>query len=451
VCLVAIGGCEGDRRPNDYVHGAQYDDEAGSTRSGPVPRRLASDTTVVSDSDEATATEAPAEQVLAALGQVIRAVSSSGFVLEDVLQTIITSAVELSRADFGNALRHDEEANVYRVIAYHGDVKPAYWALVTETLYRPDRGSMIGRTLVERRPVQIVDVLEDPEYTAWDVQKAGGYRTIMGVPMIRGEDVIGLFVLWRNRVEPFTDRQVSMLSTFADQAVLAIDNLRLFQTIEQQRTELARYAPQAASLISSEGGEQMLAGHRREITALFSDLRGFTAFAESAEPEEVLGVLRQYHGAIGEIVTRAGGAVEHFAGDGLMVYFNDPVTLEDHANAAAGAAIEIRDRFEEMAAGWSRRGYELGLGIGMALGFATLGRIGFEGRFEYGAVGNIVILASRLSDIAAPNEILISQRLNALVEERFVTEPIDDQTLKGFSRPVPTFRLIRPRQGRAAD
>ena len=322
----------------------------------------------------APAPEAPAEQVLAALGQVIRAVSSSGFVLEDVLQTIITSAVELSHADFGNVLRHDEEANVYRVIAYHGDVKPAYWALVTETLYRPDRGSMIGRTLVERRPVQIVDVLEDTEYTAWDVQKAGGYRTIMGVPMMRGEDVVGLFVLWRNRVEPFTEQQISMLSTFADQAVLAIDNLRLFQTIEQQRSELARYAPQAAALISSEGGEQLLAGHRREITALFADLRGFTAFAESSEPEEVFGVLRAYHSTVGEVVIAAGGAVEHFAGDGLMAFFNDPVPLEEHARMAAGAAVEIRDRFEEMAAGWSRRGYELGLGIGMALGYATLGR-----------------------------------------------------------------------------
>ena len=240
---------------------------------------------------------------------------------------------------------------------------------------------MIGRTLVERRPVQIVDVLEDKEYAAWDVQEAGGYGTIMGVPMIRGDDVIGLFVLWRNRVEPFTEQQISMLSTFADQAVLAIDNLRLFQTIEQQRSELARYAPQAAALMSSEGGAAAALRTSRDHRP-FADLRGFTAFAESSEPEEVFGVLRAYHSTVGEAVIAAGGAVEHFAGDGLMAFFNDPVPLEDHAKMAAGAAVGIRDRFEEMAAGWSRRGYELGLGIGMALGYATLGRNRLRGSFR---------------------------------------------------------------------
>lgn len=386
--------------------------------------------------------EAAPEAVLAALGEVIRTISHSGFDLEDVLQTIIRSAVELSGADFGNILRHDDEADVYRVIAYHGEVRQAYWDMVTKTLYRPDRGTMIGRTLVERRPVQIVDVMEDPEYTAWEVQKAGGFRTIMGVPMMRNEQLIGLFVLWRTRVEPFTDRQISLLTTFADQAVLAIDNLRLFQTIEKQRTELARYAPQAAALIASERGDELLAGHRREITAMFADLRGFTSFAEAAEPEEVLGVLREYHAAVGSIVLGKGGTVEHFAGDGLMAFFNDPQQLPDHQFVAAQAALEIRDRFDSLAAGWRKRGYELGLGIGLAVGFATLGRIGFEGRFDYGAVGNVVILASRLSDAAGPAEILISQRLNAMVEERVATEPLPALTLKGFSKPVPVFRVL---------
>ena len=385
--------------------------------------------------------EAGTEDVLAALGQVIRAVSSSGFDLDDVLKTIITSAVELSRADFGNVLLHDEEADVYRVIAYHGDVRPAYWDMVTKTLYRPDRGTMIGRTLVERRPVQIVDVMEDPEYTAWEVQKAGGFRTIMGVPMMRNEDLIGLFVLWRTRVEPFTDSQISLLKTFADQAVLAIDNLHLFQTVENQRTELARYAPQAAALMASETGKDLLAGHRREITAMFADLRGFTTFAESAEPEEVLGVLREYHAAVGAIVVGAGGTVEHFAGDGLMAFFNDPTPIDHHQLAAVRAAIEIRERFNELAKGWRKRGYELGLGIGLAVGFATLGRIGFEGRFDYGAVGNVVILASRLSDAAEPGEILLSQRLNASVEEELKTEASAERSLKGFSKPVSVFRV----------
>lgn len=386
--------------------------------------------------------EAVPQDVLAALGEVIRVVSSSGFQLDEVLQTIIRHAVELSRADFGNIIRPEPAAGYFRVIAHHGDVKPEYWDIVAKNKYVPDRGSMIGRTLLERAPVQIKDVLEDPDYTAWDVQQAGQYRTLLGVPMLRGDEMIGLFVLTRYHVEPFTNQQISLLATFAGQAVLAIDSLRLFQTIENQRAELARYAPQAAELISTEGGAELLAGHRREITALFADLRGFTAFAESAEPEEVLGVLREYHAAVGEIVIGNGGTVEHFAGDGLMAFFNDPQRLENHQQVAVKSAVEIRNRFAALATGWSRRGYELGVGIGLAVGFATLGRIGFEGRLDYGAVGNVVILASRLSDIAPPGEILLSQRLNAVVEQSFATEPLPEQSLKGFSRPVPAFRVI---------
>jgi adenylate cyclase len=378
---------------------------------------------------------------LAALGEVIRAVSSSGFDLDQVLQAIIRHATELSGADFGNILRPDASGRYYQMVAFHGDVKPAYLEIVSEYEYVPDRGSMIGRTLVERAPVQIVDVLADPEYTAWEIQKAGGYRTLLGIPMQRGDETIGIFVVSRYEPRAFSDDQIAMLSTFADQAVLAIDNLRLFQTIQAQRTELARFAPEAAELMSTEAGAELLAGHRREITALFADLRGFTAFAESAEPEEVLGVLREYHAAVGEIVVGAGGTVEHFAGDGLMAFFNDPHKLEDHQRVAVDSAIKVRARFAELADGWSKRGYELGVGIGLAVGFATLGRIGFEGRFDYGAVGNVVILASRLSDAAAPGEILLSQRLNAAVEGSVPTEALPEKSLKGFSRPVQAFRV----------
>jgi class 3 adenylate cyclase len=153
-------------------------------------------------------------------------------------------------------------------------------------------------------------------------------------------------------------------------------------------------------------------------------------------------VLREYHATVGDVVDGAGGTVEHFAGDGLMAFFNDPLKIEDHGKVAVRAALEIRSRFDTMASGWSRRGYELGLGIGMALGFATLGRIGFEGRLDYGAVGNVVILASRLSDAAAPGEILVSQRLNAAIEDSFATEAAEELALKGFSKPVQAYRVI---------
>ncbi|MEP7158334.1 MAG: GAF domain-containing protein [Chloroflexota bacterium] len=395
----------------------------------------------MTEAERQTAAEAAPQDVLAALGEVIRAVSSSGFELDDVLQTIIRHAVELSRADFGNILRPEPDGDYYQMVAYHGEVTKEYLEIVTKYRYVPDRGSMIGRTLVEKRPAQIVDVLADPDYTAWEIQKAGNYRTLLGVPMLRGDETIGLFVVIRYEVQAFTEQQISLLSTFADQAVLAIDSLRLIQTIQNQQVELARYAPQAAELMSTETGAELLAGHRREISALFADLRGFTAFAEQAEPEEVLGVLREYHAMVGEIVVGSGGTVEHFAGDGLMCFFNDPRKLDDHQGVAVRSAIQIRDRFLELAAGWSKRGYELGVGIGLAVGFATLGRIGFEGRLDYGAVGNVVILASRLSDAAKPGEILLSQRLNAVVEEAVATEALPEQSLKGFSKPIQAFRV----------
>jgi adenylate cyclase len=204
----------------------------------------------------------------------------------------------------------------------------------------------------------------------------------------------------------------------------------------------SRASPHVANLISSEEGEQLLAGHRREITALFCDLRGFTSFAETAEPEEVLRVLREYHHAVGEAVVAHVGTVEHFAGDGVMAFFNDPVAVREHQLAAVRTAVEVRERVTSLATDWRKRGYDLGLGIGIATGYATLGRIGFEGRYDYAAVGSVVNLASRLSDAAGPGEILISQRVHAAVEDRAGTEASRELELKGFSRPVASFKVI---------
>jgi adenylate cyclase len=214
------------------------------------------------------------------------------------------------------------------------------------------------------------------------------------------------------------------------------------QTVERQRTELARFAPQVANLLSSDEGEQLLAGHRGKITALFCDLRGFTAFAETVEPEEVLGVLREYQTAVGELVVANEGTVEHFAGDGLLAFFNDPVAVEDHELAAVRTALAMRERFTGLAAAWEKRGYYLGLGIGIATGYATLGRIEFEGRYDCGAVGNVVILATRLGDAADPGEILLSQRTHAAVDDDVISEPQPELRLKWLSRPVLALRLI---------
>jgi class 3 adenylate cyclase len=278
------------------------------------------------------------------------------------------------------------------------------------------------------------------------MQKIGRFRTVLGVPMLRDGFPVGVIGLGRSEVRPFSEREIALVSTFADQAALAIENARLFETVERQRTELARFAPQVASLLSSDEGQSLLAGHRREITALFCDLRGFTSFAETAEPEEVLGVLREYHRAVGELVVEHGGTVEHFAGDGLMVFFNDPALQAEHRSLAVHAALAMRDRFTTLADRWKKLGYELGLGIGIAVGYATIGRIGFEGRYDYGAVGNVVILASRLSEAAAPGQILVSGRLFAAVEDHFEAEDVDPVMLKGFSRPTSVSSILRARR-----
>jgi class 3 adenylate cyclase len=220
----------------------------------------------------------------------------------------------------------------------------------------------------------------------------------------------------------------------------------LMQTIERQKTELSRFlSPQIAALVSSPEGEQLLAGHRRQITVAFCDLRGFTAFAEQADPEELFGVLGEYHRMMGDAIVEHGGTLEHFAGDGVMIFFNDPVPQEDHVERAVRMAVAMRERFAPLAANWRKRGYELGFGVGIAVGYATLGRIGFEGRHDYGAIGNVVILASRLSSQAEANQILLSQRAAGMVEELVEVESVGDLQIKGLSRPVTASNVLAAR------
>jgi class 3 adenylate cyclase/CheY-like chemotaxis protein len=226
-------------------------------------------------------------------------------------------------------------------------------------------------------------------------------------------------------------------------------NQTLEQKVAEQVSELDRVsrlrrflAPQLADVIVSSGDETLLENHRREITVVFCDLRGFTAFAETAEPEEVMGIIQEYHGAMGELIFRYEGTLEHFSGDGVMVFFNDPLPVRDPAVRAAQMAVAIRERVGALTEHWRKRGYELGVGLGIAMGFATLGKIGFEGRFDYAAIGTVSNLASRLCDEALPGQILVSQRVQAELEAIADTEPVGPLTLKGFSRPVAAFNVM---------
>jgi class 3 adenylate cyclase len=225
----------------------------------------------------------------------------------------------------------------------------------------------------------------------------------------------------------------------------------LLRTIENQKDELSRFlSPQVAALVSSPEGAQLLAGHRRIATTMFADLRGFTPFSEAADPEEVLGVLRDYHRVMGELIVEHGGTLEHFAGDGMMIFFNDPVLQDDHVERAVRMAIAMRDRFDVLAAGWAQRGHQLGFGVGIDTGFATLGRIGFEGRYDYGMVGTAVIRASRLSSAAGPNQILLSPASHAEVAGLFEVEELGEVHLKGFSLPIAPVNVLGLRDGASA-
>jgi adenylate cyclase len=231
---------------------------------------------------------------------------------------------------------------------------------------------------------------------------------------------------------------------------LAEWNKLLEQRVEEQVTQLERlgrlkrfFSPQLAELIVAGGAEDPLKTHRREVTVVFLDLRGFTAFAETAEPEEVMGVLREYHAEMGKLILEHEGTLERFTGDGMMIFFNDPVHVPNPAERAIRMALVMRERVKELTLRWRKLGYDLDFGVGIAQGYATIGAIGFEGRWDYGAIGTVTNLAARLCGEAKPSQILVSQRLLGGVEELVEAEPAGELSLKGFHRPITAHNILR--------
>jgi class 3 adenylate cyclase len=246
----------------------------------------------------------------------------------------------------------------------------------------------------------------------------------------------------------------------AQAAQLSEWNRSLEQRVQEQVTQVERlgrlkrfFSPQLAELIVAGGADDPLKTHRREITVVFLDLRGFTAFAETSEPEEVMGVLRDYHSEMGSLIHLHEGTLERFTGDGMMIFFNDPVPQLYPAERAIRMALAMRERVDDLTGRWRKLGYELDLGVGIAQGYATIGGIGFEGRRDYGAIGTVTNLASRLCGEAKPRQVLISQRLLGTVGDVVEVEPVGELTLKGFHRPVTAYNIIglKSRTGERSD
>ncbi|MFQ5973999.1 MAG: adenylate/guanylate cyclase domain-containing protein [Alphaproteobacteria bacterium] len=265
----------------------------------------------------------------------------------------------------------------------------------------------------------------------------------LALPLLVKDRLVGVLAVESPRPNAFDELDEILLGIVGNQAATAIDNARTYQMVESLSRLKRFFSPQLAEAIVTGGADDPLKTHRREVTVVFLDLRGFTAFAETAEPEEVMGVLREYHAEMGKLILVHDGTLERFTGDGMMIFFNDPVPVPDPAERAVRMAVAMRDLVAAMIGRWRKRGYDLGLGVGIAQGYATIGTIGFEGRWDYGAIGTVTNLAARLCGEAQPGQILISARVASGVEDLVEAEEVGALTLKGFARPVPAFNLLR--------
>src|SRR5262249_53317248 len=337
---------------------------------------------------------------------------------------------------------------------------------------RPTPQGYVASLVETKSVIQIDDLAVQPAYAerkpmAVAAVEVAGMRTFLIVPLLKENELIGAVSLSRRGVRRFSDKHIELVKSFAAQAVIAIENARLLkelhdrteeveklnqhleQRVADQVGEIERMSrlrrflpPQVADLIVASGSEKQLESHRREITALFCDLRGFTGFSESADPEDVMTLLREYHEAIGASIIKYSGTLERYAGDGVMVVFNDPVPVDNPALQAVLMALEMRDAIRALTETWRRWGHDIGFGIGIAHGFATLGTIGFEGRFDYAAIGTVSNVASRLCDEAKPGQILISPRVLTKVEDAVKVEPVGEFELKGIRRPLAAYNVV---------
>jgi adenylate cyclase len=405
-----------------------------------------------------------------ATSEVLQVISSSPGDLQPVFAAMLEKAVRICDATFGNIYRWDGDA--LQLVATH-NTPPAYAEHRKHSPFRAEQNNSVAQMITSKKVVHLLDAAANETYatrrdpTVVAAVELGGIRSALIVPMLKEDELVGAFIVSRQEVRPFTEKQIALVTNFAAQAVIAIENARLLKELRErtedveklnQRLEqrvadqvgeiermgrLRRFLPpQVADLIVASGTEKQLESHRREITALFCDLRGFTAFTEIEDVEDVMTLLREYHAAIGEIIVRYSGTLERYAGDGVMVIFNDPIPVDNPALQAVQMALEMREAIGVLTEKWRQLGHEIGFGIGIAHGYATLGTIGFEGRFDYAAIGTVSNVASRLCDEAKPGQILISPRVLMAVKDAVTIEPVGEFELKGIRRPLAAYNVL---------
>jgi 3-mercaptopyruvate sulfurtransferase SseA/class 3 adenylate cyclase len=404
-----------------------------------------------------------------AMAEVLKVINSSPGDLAPVFEAILEKATRLCEAAFGILKTYDGEQ--FRPVTLRGVPRSLEEFLLRNEAPQPTPESPSGRMISGEDIVQ-ADDLAAFEGTRDSRGKAmvelGGAHSYVTVALRKDGRLLGTIAAYRQEVRPFNDKQVGLLRNFAAQAAIAMENARLLGELRQRNEEVAELnrglearvaeqvdelgrvgrlkrflAPQLAELIVSQGDEKILESHRREIVVVFCDLRGYTAFTETAEPEEVLDFLREYHGALGPLVSQFEGTLDQFSGDGIMVFFNDPVPIPDPAERAVKMAMAMREEASTLIASWRRDGCELGFGVGIAQGYATLGQIGFSERSGYTAIGTVCNLSARLCAEAKDGQILISGRVARAVEAVAKLEDLGNLELKGLRRPVAAFNVVQ--------
>jgi class 3 adenylate cyclase len=384
---------------------------------------------------------------------------------EKILNDTLDKSLEILDFDVGYIRTLDPGKKNLIVRVARGLSSPEFLS-TTFPLDSPDPivGKMVFKT---QKPYIGTDIRKDPMFQARTMEKEGVISVAM-IPIVSKQRSLGFIAVGSKKFHKFTKREVRLLSAFSSQLGGALENAQLYDTVQAQAAQLSEwnktleqrvqeqlaqlerlgrlkrfFSPQLAELIVSGGAEDPLRTHRREIAVVFLDLRGFTAFAEAAEPEDVMSVLREYHTEMGKLILEHEGTLERFTGDGMMVFFNDPVQVPNPAERAIRMAHAMRGRVEELTIKWRKLGYEIGFGVGIAQGYATIGGIGFEGRWDYGAIGTVTNLASRLCGEAKPGQILVPQRLVRMMEELVEVEPVGELILKGFQRTVAAHNILR--------